>query len=226
MGKATATSNNLLLLMYNATPWATVAINATSSPLTNIYAALHTADPGAGGTQSSNEIAYTGYARAAIARTSAGFTVTTNSVALAALVGFPAGTGGSGTATHWSTGVASSGATAIWHSGPLGAYQGPFASSSTANTITVPAVSGVVVGSTVVFATLSNSTLPTGLTAGTTYFVKTIGGDQITLAATSGGTVITLSADGSGAMWSTTGGIVCGNTITPQLSTGTTLVEY
>ena len=55
---------------------ANLADNAASSPLTNLYVALHTADPGESGTQSTNEISYTSYARVAVARSSAGWTVT------------------------------------------------------------------------------------------------------------------------------------------------------
>lgn len=41
----------------------------------NLYVSLHTADPGAGGDQTTNEAAYTSYARVAVARTVAGWTV-------------------------------------------------------------------------------------------------------------------------------------------------------
>jgi len=40
----------ILQLVFNATTWANYAINATSSPQTNIDVALHTADPGDSGT--------------------------------------------------------------------------------------------------------------------------------------------------------------------------------
>jgi len=107
--KGTTFSNDLLKLIFNATAIANIADNAASAPLTNLYASLHTADPTAGGSQTSSEIAYTSYARVAVARTTGGFTVTSNSVSPAATVAFPAGTGGSGTATHGMIGTASSG---------------------------------------------------------------------------------------------------------------------
>lgn len=119
MAKSTTFDNDLLKLIFNATPIANVADNAATSPLTSLYLALHTADPTAAGTQTSNEIAYTSYARAAVARTTGGFTVTTNSVALAAAVSFPQGTGGSGTATFFSIGTASTGAGKILYSGAI-----------------------------------------------------------------------------------------------------------
>lgn len=119
MTTSTTTANNLLLLVFNTTTWANIAINATSSPATNLYVALHTADPGAGGTQATSEVTYTSYARVAVARSGAGWTVTTNAVSPAANVTFPTGTGGSGTATFASIGMLSSGAGIILWSGPI-----------------------------------------------------------------------------------------------------------
>ena len=76
-----------------------------------LFAALHTADPTSAGNQSTNEVAYTGYARVGIIATSAGFTVTTNSVSNAALVQFPICTGGTSTATFFSFGLLNTGGT-------------------------------------------------------------------------------------------------------------------
>lgn len=84
-----------------------------------IHFALHTADPGEGGSQSTNEIAYTSYTRVAVARGAGGFVRTANSISPLATVTFPAGTGGSGTATFFSTGIASSGSTLVIHRGAI-----------------------------------------------------------------------------------------------------------
>lgn len=119
MTTSATTANNILLLYFNATAIANIAINATSSPATNLYCALHSADPTAAGTQNSNEIGYTSYARVAVARTGSGWTVTTNSVSPVSNVTFPTGTGGSGTATFASIGMLSSGAGIILWSGPI-----------------------------------------------------------------------------------------------------------
>ena len=120
MGKSTTTNNDLLKLIFNATAIANIADNAAASPLTNLYLALHTADPGAGGTQATSEVTYTSYARVAVARTTGGWTASSaSSTSLVAAATFPAGTGGSGTATFFSIGVASSGATKILYSGAL-----------------------------------------------------------------------------------------------------------
>lgn len=106
-------------LIFNATAIANMADNAASSPITNLYVSLHTADPGEGGDQTSSEITYTSYARVAVARTSGGWTVTNNSVSPVANISFPAGTGGSGTATYFGVGTASSGAGKLLYSGAI-----------------------------------------------------------------------------------------------------------
>lgn len=119
MAKGSTFDNDLLKLIFNATAIANIADNAGTSPLTNLYVSLHTADPGAGGNQATNEATYTGYARVAVARTSGGFTVSGASVSPAANVTFPAGTGGSGTATFFGIGTASSGAGKLLYSGAI-----------------------------------------------------------------------------------------------------------
>ena len=119
MSKSNTHENDYLKLIYNAVAIADLAENDTSSPLASLYLALHTADPGEAGTQSTNEIAYTGYARKAIARSAAGFTVTGNVVTLVADQDFGEMTAGAGgTVTHFSIGTLASGAGIIIHSGP------------------------------------------------------------------------------------------------------------
>ena len=100
---------NLLKLIFNATNYANLADNASSSPFTNLYVSLHTASPSATGNQSTNEAAYTNYSRAAVARTTGGWTVTGNSVSPAAAIVFPIATGGSETETYFGIGTSSSG---------------------------------------------------------------------------------------------------------------------
>ncbi len=87
----------------------------------SLYVALHTADPGEAGDQTTSEISYTGYARVAVARTSGGFTVAGNAVSNTATVQFGECTAGSGTASYFSIGLASSGAGQILFSGQLSA---------------------------------------------------------------------------------------------------------
>jgi len=119
MSKGNTWENDLLKLAFQAVAIANIADNAAASPLTNLFVSLHTADPGEAGTQTTNECAYTSYARVAVARTSGGFTVTNNSVSPAANIDFPQATGGSETATHFAVGTASSGTGKLLWSGTV-----------------------------------------------------------------------------------------------------------
>lgn len=119
MSKGNTFENDFLKLIFNATAIADLAENDTTSPATNLYLSLHSADPGEAGDQTTNEVTYSGYARAAVARTSGGFTVATNSVTLTALVAFALSAGGGSNATHFAVGVASSGAGKILYKGAL-----------------------------------------------------------------------------------------------------------
>lgn len=120
MGKSNVLSNGLLNLIFSATTLANIAENASSSPITQIYISLHTADPTASGNQASNECTYTGYARVGIARDGSGWTTASGeSVSPQAAITFPPGTGGSGTAAFWGLGTDSSGGGELLYSGPI-----------------------------------------------------------------------------------------------------------
>lgn len=122
MAKSATFESDFLKLIFNAVNIANLADNTVTSPLTNLYLALHTADPTSAGTQSTNEVAYTGYARVAVARTTGGFTVSGSAptqAALAATCNFGLCTALTATATFFSVGVASSGATKILYSGSI-----------------------------------------------------------------------------------------------------------
>src|SRR5271170_4082487 len=109
--KGNNNSIGFLELIFQATvstDYSALAANS-GSPLTTLYVSLHTSSPGAGGNQTTNEAAYTSYARVAVARTSGGWTVSSNSVSPAANVSFNAATGGSETETWFGVGTASSG---------------------------------------------------------------------------------------------------------------------
>ena len=85
----------------------------------SLYFSLHTADPGEAGSQTTSEVTYTSYGRVAKGRNGTDFTVSGNAVSVAADVVFPAGTGGSGTATHWGLGTASSGPGVLLYKGAI-----------------------------------------------------------------------------------------------------------
>lgn len=122
MSKTNSWETGLLQLLFENSNFANVG-DATglrgSSTAGSLYFSLHTSDPGEAGSQTTNEIAYTSYARVAVARSAAGWTVTGNAVAVDANVTFPTGTGGSGTATHWGLGTDASGAGTLLYKGAI-----------------------------------------------------------------------------------------------------------
>lgn len=120
MPKSTTFANDLALLIFNATAIANLADNAGSSPATNLYLSLHTSNPGIGGSQTTNEAAYTNYARIAIARSGSGWTVTNGSAANAALAQFAQCGVTGATITHVAIGTASSGTGKVLYAGALG----------------------------------------------------------------------------------------------------------
>lgn len=124
MSMSNASETNLLLLLFNNTDWANVGDAAglqNSAAAGSFYVALHTADPGDAGTQSTSEVSYVGYTRQGVARTAGGWTVSGNQVSNTAPVQFGECTSGSATATHFSVGLLSSGGGDILYSGQLSA---------------------------------------------------------------------------------------------------------
>jgi hypothetical protein len=106
MSKGNTFENDWLKLVFNATAIADLAQDDSTSPATTLTVALHTADPGEAGDQTTSETAYTGYARVAVARTTGGWTVTNNSVSPAANIDFGECTASPGGAiTHFSVGT-------------------------------------------------------------------------------------------------------------------------
>jgi hypothetical protein len=90
-----------------------------STTVGNLYLSLHTSDPGEAGDQSTNEIAYTGYTRLAVVRDASNWTVAANVGSNTNTISFGACTAGSGTATHFGLGTASSGAGVLLISGTV-----------------------------------------------------------------------------------------------------------
>jgi hypothetical protein len=110
--KGNTFENDVVLLTFNATAY---SWNAN----TNLYVALHTADPGEAGSQTTSECAFGSYARVTVARSGSGFTVSGDTASNAAVIAFPECTSGSETVTHVSIGTASSGAGQILYKGAL-----------------------------------------------------------------------------------------------------------
>ena len=111
--------NDLLKLIFHGTTIPGIAENAASSPLTHLQVSLHTADPGEGASQTTSEVAYTGYARVAVVRSSAGWTVTGNSVSPAAAIVFGECTADPTTASYVGIGTDASGAGKLLYRLPI-----------------------------------------------------------------------------------------------------------
>lgn len=108
MSKSNTFENDILALIFNGTAIGNIADNAGSSPLTQLWASLHTADPGEAGTQGTSEASFTGYTRIAVARSTAGFVVSGNVASPVSAINFPQATSTStGTITHVGIGVSS-----------------------------------------------------------------------------------------------------------------------
>jgi hypothetical protein len=124
MSKSDSFENALLLMLFNNSNIANVG-DATglrgSSTAGSLYVSLHTSDPGEAGSQTTNETAYTNYARIAVARSGAGWTVSGNAVSNAAAVTFAACGVTGATITHFGVGTDSSGAGTLLYKGALSA---------------------------------------------------------------------------------------------------------
>lgn len=125
MSLSNASENDLLLLLFNNTNISNMG-DATgvrgSTTAGSLYVSLHTADPGEAGTQATSETTYTGYARVAVARSGAGWTVSGTAptqVVNAATITFGTSTVGTPTITHFGVGLESAGATRLLASGVL-----------------------------------------------------------------------------------------------------------
>lgn len=112
MSMTNAAEQALLDLLFTNTDWSGIGDAGglqNSASAGSFYVSLHTADPGETGSQTTNEVSYTSYARVAVARSGAGWSRASSTVSNAALVQFPQSTGGSATATHFGIGTDSSG---------------------------------------------------------------------------------------------------------------------
>jgi hypothetical protein len=72
----------------------------------SFYISLHTADPGEGGDQTTNETTYTNYSRVAVTRDAGGWLRTASTISNVSKITFPQCTGGIETITHFGIGTA------------------------------------------------------------------------------------------------------------------------
>lgn len=110
---------DVLKLIFQAVTWLSWAEDKVTSPYTNIYVSLHTADPGETGDQTTSEAAYTNYARVAVARTASGWAVSGNTADNVAAVTFATAGSGPESETHFGLGTDASGAGNLLGSGAL-----------------------------------------------------------------------------------------------------------
>lgn len=224
MNLSNAAETKLLQLLFNNTAWTNIGDAGgllPSATAGSFYISLHTADPGEAGDQTTNEATYTSYARIAVARSGAGWTVSNNQVVNAALIQFAACTGGTNTITHWGLGRASAGAGELLFKAPLTVSgAGPLIYTATpADVLTIPGHAFSVNDTLQSFAILG-ITAPAGITDGTNYFVKTVSGNDITISATLGGATLDVTAAGAAMLIKTTTLAVSVN-IQPQFAAGT-----
>jgi hypothetical protein len=114
MPKSTTTSNDTLDALLRAVDpaWRSGASR---------YIALHTADPGNAGTQTTSEATYTSYARVLVTASTGFSAAAAGSSANSALIQFPQCTGGTNVITHVTIGTAASGAGQVIYRGALNA---------------------------------------------------------------------------------------------------------
>ncbi len=118
MTQTTAAADAWLKLILQAVGIANLAINATVAPLTQLFISLHTASPGVGGDQTTNEATYTGYTRIPVARTAGGWAVVGNVANPLADITFPICSAGAETIRFMGIGSLVSGAGALyWYGG-------------------------------------------------------------------------------------------------------------
>ncbi len=117
--------SSILDLILNARGITGIADNTVTSPLTNLYVSLHTANPTNAGNQTSSEVTYIPYARVAIARsaTGAAWGITGSSPTVASPISnivFPSPTGATGqVVTYVGIGTSVTGAGQLVISGVL-----------------------------------------------------------------------------------------------------------
>lgn len=108
MSMTNAAEQAFLDLLFLNIDWANIGDASglqNSAAAGSFYISLHTADPGESGDQTTNETAYTGYARVAVNRTAGGWTRASSTISNAAKITFPQCTGGTSTITHFGIGT-------------------------------------------------------------------------------------------------------------------------
>lgn len=232
--QSAAELNALYCAVFTGT-WANVAQNS-ATPATQLFVSLHNANPGNGGTQTSNETAYTNYARVGVARTTGGWTVTSGSgttfsnVVNAAAINFAACGVTGDTITHIGIGLSSSGAGTLLDFCEVGPTAGPgvpfTCTSASPGVLTCIGYTPAVNDRVSVYQLQGTQLLATGLTEGTVYFVGTApGGQTLTLSTTTAnGAPVNTSTTGSGIIYKQSP-LIVSNGITPTFAIGAISIQ-
>ncbi len=96
-------ANDLLKLLLTGAAIPLIADNAGQTPLSSLFLGLHTGDPGPAGTQETLAATYTGYARVAVGRLPANWSIAANVARPTARIEFPEMTGGTEQLITWLT---------------------------------------------------------------------------------------------------------------------------
>lgn len=196
--KSTALSAGVLTAIYAD---ATITdLGGVTLDGTNVYFNLHTAWPGRGGNQTTNEAAYAGYDRVAVARGTSEFSVSGNDVVTDNRTEFPerTSTGAAEVLMFWSVGVASSSTGAILHMGAIGGETPKAFVADTDDDITSPAHGLSDNDRVVLWSVPDGITFPTGPTEGTVYHVISSATDTFQVSTTQGGGAVDITAAGGG----------------------------
>lgn len=193
-------------IFHNAVTASTILadLNFTAGSVTSLQVALHTAMPGVGNAQTSNEVstgAWAGYARQSVSRTSGNWPFTSpNIFENGVTISF--GTNATSTVPVTWASIGSGASNRVILQTPLSLETPkPFVlSDTTADEILCPA-HGYSAGQEIVFLDVEGAGLPTGITEGDTYYVRTTGltVDKFTISTTgAGGSAVAITAQGSG----------------------------
>jgi hypothetical protein len=190
--------------------------NQAYTPVATVYLSLHTADPGLTG---ANEVTGGSYARQSIALTAASSSHTDNSGLLSFTLMPAVASPGVLFAGLWDAATVGN----FFYGGPLTpATQLSAAFSALASSDVITSYAhGLTTNDTVEFETALGTALPTGLTAGTLYYVIATGltTDAFEVSTTLGGGAVNITANGDG-IWRKVVGKVVNSGDTFQVAVG------
>jgi hypothetical protein len=198
MFKTSTWATDLLKLLYQNVATAKIGDASGLQPsgtTGSLYLSLHTGDP-SGGDQTTNETAYGAYVRKDVARDNSHWTVAAAVAQNALTVQWAQCTSGTSTITHVGIGTDASGTGKLLMSGPLIPTWVDATGKASTDILTAPG-HALSVNDTVQVTSVIGGTLPGGLAVSTTYYVKTVSGNDITLSTSMGGATLDITADGA-----------------------------